>query len=179
MKRSFGYKHIVVGVAVALALTGCANAKTKTDPAPSGTTHGAKPNDGAPAAKQLTIKTYYADDNLDKLIEREATITFASDSDKYKAALNALKTSPDASLSSLSKGIDYRSAAFKDGQVVVDLAIAAEGRLGSPGEQLLVESIRKSLFQFAEVQSIDVLVEGKQTESLMGHVSLPHPIKRN
>lgn len=177
MKRKFGYKQILLGLTLTLAVTGCANAKTKTDPAASGS--GTGTNTETPAAKQLKVKTYFADDNLDKLIERDANVTFASDADKYKAALNALKTPPEGSLSSLSKGITYRSVTNQSGNLTVDISIADNGRLGAPGEDLLVQSIRKSLFQFSEVQTIELLLDGKKVESLMGHVSLPHPMKRN
>ncbi|TMV51196.1 GerMN domain-containing protein [Paenibacillus mesophilus] len=177
MKRKFGYKQLLLGLTLTLAMTGCANAKTKTDPAASGSGTGTKTE--TPAAKQLKVKTYYADDNLDKLIEREANVTYATDADKYKAALDALKTAPEASLSSLSKGITYRSVTNQSGNLTVDISIADNGRLGAPGEDLLVQSIRKSLFQFSEVQTIEVLLDGKKIESLMGHVSLPHPMKRN
>ncbi|RKN72401.1 GerMN domain-containing protein [Paenibacillus ginsengarvi] len=177
MKREFGYKHILLGVTLALAVTGCANAKTTPPPATTGT--GTGTNVETPSAKPLTLKTYYADDNLDKLIERQTSVTVQNDSDKYAAALNALKTPPETALSSLSKGITYRSVKFDKGNVTIDLTIADTGRLGAPGEDLLLQSIRKVLFQFSEVQSIEVLVDGKKIESLMGHVSLPHPIKRN
>lgn len=198
MKRSIGCKQLLLGLTVALALTGCANANTNgkrnadvpenasgagnasgsvgtTDPGSANSSN----SGGSPEAKQLKVKTYFANDNLDKLIEREAEITYSTDADKYKASLNALKQPPEDKLSSLSEGITYKSVEVKDGNVVVDLSIADEGRLGAPGEQLLVLSIRESLFQFSEVKSIELLVDGKKTESLMGHVSLPHPIKRD
>lgn len=177
MKRKFGNKHILLGLTLALALTGCANAKTKPDPATSGSGVGA--NTEAPSAKQLKIKTYFADDKLDKLNEREATVSYTADADKYKAALDALKTPPEPALSSLSKGITYRTVTNQNGNLTVDISIADSGRLGAPGEELLLQSIRKSLFQFNEVQTIELLLDGKKPESLMGHVSLPHPMKRN
>lgn len=175
MKRSFGYKQLILGFTLAIALTGCAQAKTGPN-AVQGTDGGKQTE--APAANKLTIKSYYADDKLDRLIERESTVTFGSEAEKYKAALNALKTPPESSLSSLSKGITFRSADLKNGNIVVDISISNEGRLGSSGEQLLLESFTKTLFQFAEVKSIELLVDGKKTESLMGHVSLPYPIMR-
>lgn len=178
MKRKFGYKQLLLGATLALAVTGCANANNNQNPVPNDRT-GAGTNTETPSAKQLKVKTYYADDNLDKLIEREASVTIKNDEDKYEAALNASKTPPESALSALSKGITYRSVKYDNGKVTLDITIADTGRLGAPGEDLLVQSIRKSLFQFSEVQSIEVLVDGKQTESLMGHVDLPHPMKRN
>ncbi|MEF3301725.1 GerMN domain-containing protein [Paenibacillus sp. GYB003] len=179
MERKFGYRQLLLGVTLALAVTGCAKAKTP-DSAANGSGSGTGPGaqTEAPSVKQLKVKTYYADDNLDKLIEREATVSIKDDADKYAAALNASKTPPEATLSSLSKGITYRTVKYDGGGVTLDISIADSGRLGAPGEDLLVQSIRKSLFQFSEVQSIEVLVDGKKTESLMGHVSLPHPMKR-
>jgi hypothetical protein len=176
MKRRFGYKHILLGLTLSIAVTGCANTKPNN---PTNETQGGGTPVETPAAKQLKVKTFYTDDNLDKLFEREANITYTADSDKYKAALDALKTSPDAKLFPLSKGITYRSAKLDSGNLTIDLSIASDGRLGAPGEDLLVESIRNSMFQFTEVKTIEILVDGKKTESMMGHVSLPHPIKRN
>lgn len=176
MKRRFGYKHILLGLTIAIAVTGCANTKTNN---PTNENQAGGTQVETPAAKQLKVKTFYTDDNLAKLFEREASITYTADADKYKAALDALKTSPDTSLFPLSKGITYRTAKLENGNLTIDLSIANEGRLGAPGEDLLVESIRNSMFQFAEVKTIEILVDGKKTESMMGHVSLPHPIKRN
>ncbi|GAA3405002.1 GerMN domain-containing protein [Paenibacillus hodogayensis] len=177
MKRRFGYKQILLGVTLALAVTGCANAKTKSEPPVTGAGPGT--NTEAPAAKQLKVKTYFTDDNLNSLIEREATVSIKEDADKYEAALNALKVPPEGTLSSLSKGITYRSVKNDKGNLTIDIAIADTGRLGAPGEDLLLQSIKKALFQFNEVQTIDILVDGKKLDSLMGHMDLEHPMKRN
>ena len=34
------------------------------------------------------------------------------------------------------------------------------------------------MFQFEEVQQIELTVDGQQVESLMGHVDLEHPMNR-
>jgi hypothetical protein len=41
-----------------------------------------------------------------------------------------------------------------------------------------MQAIPKTLFQFQEVKTIELLVDGKKLDSLMGHVDLPHPIPR-
>ncbi|MNJ00980.1 hypothetical protein D3C73_1604640 [compost metagenome] len=50
--------------------------------------------------------------------------------------------------------------------------------MGSGGEVLLMDALKKAVFQFSEVQALDILVDGKIVDSLMGHVELEHPIKR-
>ncbi|MNP82329.1 hypothetical protein D3C76_1809300 [compost metagenome] len=50
--------------------------------------------------------------------------------------------------------------------------------MGSGGELLFLDVLKQTMFQFEEVQSIQLMVDGKETESLMGHVELENPIVR-
>jgi hypothetical protein len=34
------------------------------------------------------------------------------------------------------------------------------------------------MFQFPEVNTLDILLNGEKVESLMGHMDLPHPFKK-
>jgi len=173
MRHKNGVKAIGFTLLIAALLAGCAGGSA----ADRGE---AKANLQAEssAPKQLKVKAFFADSDLDKLLEREAVISFRTDNEKYIAALQLLRQTPDEAASSLFKGVTFKSASGKDGNVVVDLSISPEGRLGAPGELLMVEALKKSLFQFEEVQTIELLVDGKRTESLMGHVGLTYPIKR-
>ncbi|WP_426453640.1 GerMN domain-containing protein [Paenibacillus sp. S-38] len=128
--------------------------------------------------KQLTIKAYFSDAQLEKLVEKSVKVTYKADKDKYLAALNSLKKAPDADTMTLFKGFTFKKADLKEGQLTVDLSMAEESRLGSGGEELLLQALQKTLFQFEEVGSIDVLLDGQPVDSLMGHMDLPHPIKR-
>ncbi|PYE48021.1 GerMN domain-containing protein [Paenibacillus barcinonensis] len=56
--------------------------------------------------------------------------------------------------------------------------IPDEARLGAGGELLFLAVLQQTMFQFEEVHSIQLLVDGQQTESLMGHVELQNPILR-
>lgn len=132
----------------------------------------------APQEKQLKLKVYYGDSEMEKLLEQEATVTVKQDSDKYAAVLKALTATADSKQIALLKGFQIKSAVLKDGQLNVDVSMAPEAHLGSGGEQLVLEAIQKTLFQFNEVTAIELLLDGKQVESLMGHMELPHPIKR-
>ena len=189
-------KNIVNGLlltgAVVLALSGCGQKPL----ANGGTTQG---SDNPPVNNQATpaptpqptqqpakkepitskIKVYYGDDQATKLVEKEVTISYNEDKDKYKAALEALKKAPEnGNVVPLAKALGYKSVVFKDGALTVDVSLSDEGRLGSGGESMLLQAIRQTVFQFPEVNSIDILVDGQAAESLMGHMDLPHPIKR-
>ncbi len=73
----------------------------------------------------------------------------------------------------------FNSVTVKDGDVTVDLSLPEEARLGAPGEVLALEAIRNTVFQFDEVKSLDLLLDGQAVESLMGHEELEHPFKKN
>lgn len=131
----------------------------------------------SPEQQTLSIKSYYTDDQLNELTEKEQTIRYAKDEDKYMAALETLKDSGDSELLPLWK-VEFRSATLSEGMLTVDITLPDEARLGAGGEALAVEALQNTLFQFQEIESIELLVDGQQTESLMGHVELEHPMTR-
>ncbi|MCZ8521416.1 MULTISPECIES: GerMN domain-containing protein [Paenibacillus] len=131
-----------------------------------------------PEEKVLAVKAYYSDAKLEKLVEKSVKVTYKTDKEKYIAVLNSLKKAPDAESLTLFKGFTFKQAELKEGLLTVDLSMTEESRLGSGGEEMLLQSLQKTLFQFEEVKSIEVLLDGKQTDSLMGHMELDHPIQR-
>jgi hypothetical protein len=182
--RKATFAGMMIGVSLIIALSGCGQKKhdpgpdssTKTPAAGQGTV---QPNPNtAPAEQTAKIKVYHGDENAEKLVESEDSITYSQASDKYKAALQALTVSSDAKLIPLAKGIAFRTAVLDKGILNVDVTISPAGRLGAPGEEMLLQSISRTVFQFAEVTGIEITVDGKRVESLMGHVDLEHPMKR-
>ncbi|MGG2200461.1 GerMN domain-containing protein [Paenibacillus validus] len=191
------WRHTLTAAAIlAVVLSGCGQAKPLNGTQPNqtaeqpahqteqGQTSGGGSNSQAPAAASeqskisKVIKTYYSDAEFTKLVEQQAKIEFKNEADQYLTALNQLKKTPDDTTISLCKEISFKSAVLKDGQVTVDLSLPDAARLGSPGEEMLLDALKKTLFQFSEVKTIEILLDGKQVESLMGHMELPHPIKR-
>lgn len=132
----------------------------------------------SPQQTSKPIRVYYGDLDAMKLVEKETTIRYASESAKYEAAFNALRQSADSKQVALLAGITLLSAKADGGNLILDVKVDDTGRLGAPGEQLLLDALRKTMFQFEELKTFDVLVAGKKTESLMGHMDLPHPFTR-
>ncbi|CAG7611302.1 hypothetical protein PAESOLCIP111_01360 [Paenibacillus solanacearum] len=184
------HKGMAAAAVVALLMSGCGQKPAPqgtgaTPPATSsqgsggGNTQGTAPQTPAqPQEKQLKIKAYYSDDKLENLVEKEVSFAYKQDQDKYAAALQALTVSNDPKAVPLFKGFTFKSVVFKDGALTIDLSMSPESRLGAGGEEMLLRALQKTLFQFNEVQTFDVLLDGKKVESLMGHMDLPHPFKR-
>ncbi|MCG7379175.1 GerMN domain-containing protein [Paenibacillus sp. ACRSA] len=125
-----------------------------------------------------SVEVYYADAELLELEQQEQTIDFKEETEKYQKTFEALQNSSDANLLSLWNQVELLSATFEDGALTLDVHIPEEANLGSSGELLALDALTQTMFQFDEVNSIDVLVDGEASESLMGHSELEHPIQR-
>ncbi|NEW06007.1 hypothetical protein GK047_08295 [Paenibacillus sp. SYP-B3998] len=138
------------------------------------------PTSSAEPLMQKKVKAYYSDQDEMKLIEQEVTISFKQESDIYQASLNALGKSDDSKAVSLFDDMKFTNVVFDKtkGELKVDLKFGPKTQLGAPGEDLFLQALKKTAFQFPEVKALFVLKDGKQVESLMGHLELPYPIKR-
>ncbi|AOZ91277.1 GerMN domain-containing protein [Paenibacillus crassostreae] len=124
------------------------------------------------------IKVYYTDMQAMELIETTEEINFSNDEEKYIAAFKALQSSKSSEFIPLWEKIELKTLKFNNGDMVIDIHMPDEARLGSGGEQFALTALTSTLFQFEEVNSIDLLVDGQSVESLMGHVDLLHPMLR-
>lgn len=131
-------------------------------------------------AKKVNIKLYYTDPELMDLKEASKEIAYSDEEDKYTKAFEGLQKSGDSALNPLwSEKISLNSLKFDKGALTLDITKPAEANLGAGGEMFAIDALQKTFFQFDEVKSLELLVDGKQTESLMGHVELEHPMTRN
>ncbi|NOU97295.1 hypothetical protein GC093_29300 [Paenibacillus sp. LMG 31456] len=188
--QKYTIRSLLIIGAVALVFSGCGqkptssgnNSQASEPPATNSQT--TPPSKGDPATVEkdpirLQIKAYYGDEQATKLVEKEVSISYKDEKDKYTTALWTLKKAPqDSNLIPLADSLGFKSAVLKDKQLTLDLTVSGEGRLGSGGEAMLLEALQKTIFQFSEVDTLDILVDGKPAESLMGHMDLPHPMKR-
>jgi len=130
--------------------------------------------------EKKTITVFYTDEEELELHKASAEISYTSDDAKYKAAFESLQQSKDDKLVPLwSKEIELKSVQFKDGALTLDIHMPDTARLGAGGESYALDALKQTFFQFDEVKSLDLLVDGQQTESLMGHVDLEHPMTRS
>jgi flagellar basal body-associated protein FliL len=196
MMRKSTIRILFAGAAAAALLAGC-GAKDKApsvhpQEAPAVAHSGGQASGGADAQPQTqpqaqaqapqnhtaAIQTYFGNENGTALVAKQTTITYASDNDKYVAALNAMKQSGDSKAVSLFDGFTFKSAVLEQGKLKLDLKLDEQGKLGSSAEELTLQALQKTLFQFPEVKEIYVTVDGSKVDSLMGHMDLPYPIKR-
>lgn len=132
----------------------------------------------APEKQSQNIQVYYTDPQQTDLVAAEVSVSFTDAKEKYTEAFKALQSSKNADQIPLWSKIELKSLEFTNGQIVLDIHKPDEAQLGAGGEALAISALSQTFFQFEEVKNIDVLVDGEQVESLMGHVDLVHPITR-
>ncbi|MEX2460346.1 MAG: GerMN domain-containing protein [Paenibacillaceae bacterium] len=128
--------------------------------------------------KLMQMNLFYGNVEGDALVEKTVALKPDSVEPPYLEALNGLTKSPDDQCVALFAGFTFQSVVLKGNALTIDLSLPKESLLGAPGEVLLLEALQKTMFQFTEIQSIEVLVNGQKVESLLGHMDLPHPIAR-
>ncbi|WP_046216045.1 GerMN domain-containing protein [Paenibacillus wulumuqiensis] len=180
MKKGI-YVAIIICALSVLAL-GC-----ESKPA-ANTVQGSDPATNKPAAPADTkdkqeensqeIKVYYSDVQVMQLEPHTQTITFKEDSEKYSATYAALQKGDQKELIPLWENIDLLSAKLEQGTLTLDVHVPDKARMGSSGEILAIDALKKTFFQFDEVKNIQLLVDGKQTDSLMGQAELDNPLTR-
>lgn len=139
----------------------------------------AKPVADEKQKQSQSIEAYYTDSQVMDLVSAKTTINFSDEVEKYTETFKALQSSENTDLVPLWGKIELKTLKFADGQIVMDIHKPDEAQLGAGGESLAISSLAKTYFQFEEVKSIEVLVDGEKVESLMGHVDLMHPMTRD
>ncbi|MEK4261364.1 GerMN domain-containing protein [Paenibacillus sp. FSL L8-0499] len=138
-----------------------------------------KPVENETQKQGQSIEVYYTDSQIMDLVPAKTTINYSDDAEKYTETFKALQSNENTDLVPLWGKIELKSLKFVEGQIVMDIHKPDEAQLGAGGESFAITSLAKTYFQFAEVKSIEVLVDGEKVESLMGHVDLLHPMTRD
>ena len=130
----------------------------------------------------MRVKIYYPDDSGVHLVEVERKISVEHEGEKYLVAVEMLLDEPyeDNLTTIFPKNASIRSVTVDDGLATVDLdgSIVKHMVGGSTGEEFLVGSIVDTLTNFPEVTRVKFLVDGKEIETLSGHMDLSTPLER-
>lgn len=132
--------------------------------------------------KSMQITVYYPDQAGMSLIPVKREIKVTEESQKYLAAVNCLLDQPkEEDLTKIfPKGAKIKSITLDKDTAVVDLdsGITKNFVGGSTGEEFLINSVVDTLTEFSEVKQVLFLIDGREVETLAGHMDLSEPIKR-
>ena len=133
--------------------------------------------------KSMEVTVYYPDDAGMNLVPVKREIKVTNDKDKYLAAVNCLlETPPEEDLTKIfPKGAKIIGVDVEKNTAVVNLdsGITKNFIGGSTGEEFLINSVVDTLTEFKEINQVAFLIDGKEVETLAGHMDLSAPIKRD
>lgn len=173
----------------ALMLAGCDEQKQgETDSKPavssstssSGVSSSSSSSEAAAKAQLINIKVYYPDENATKLVAVEKSI---KDTDnRYQAAIETLMAGTDQKglVNVFPKKAKLLQVTVSGKVAKVDFSRELQKNFagGSTGEEMLVGSVVNTLTEFPEITKVQILVDGKEIETLSGHMDLSQPLPR-
>jgi spore germination protein GerM len=129
-------------------------------------------------AKQQQVKVYYSDDQAMELKEQTKEIEWKEPTQKYEEAFLLLTHSSDAKLIPLWEGDSVQKVSLSNGLLTLDIKEEHSIGEGTSAERLKVLSVLKTMFQFTEVKKVQLIINGKTSETLSGHLEIQHPFTR-
>ena len=137
------------------------------------------------STKQITAILYYISENGLALaaVEREVTHSDQVDAQARHILEEQLSLAPDPYISAVPEGTKLKAVYVTNkGEAFVDLS--TEATANHPGGSLnelftiyaLVNAITSNL---PSITAVQILVGGKEVDTLAGHVDLRHPLQRN
>jgi hypothetical protein len=138
----------------------------------------------APVGRKIKARLFYVSEDGTRLVGVERDVPFAEGSDQAReivAAQIAPVTEP--LVSAVPPGTTLRALFVTDrGHAYVDLSreVSAAHSGGTLDELLTVYTIVDALtVNLPGVQSVQILIDGKEAQTLAGHVDLRQPLTRN
>ena len=142
-----------------------------------------KPKPVEQKEKSMEVTVYYPDEAGMNLVPVKREITVVNDKDKYLAAVNCLLENPkEEELTKIfPKGAKIIGVDIEKNTAVVNLdsGITKNFVGGSTGEEFLINSVVDTLTEFKEINQVFFLIDGREVETLAGHMDLSAPIKRD
>lgn len=187
MKRLLRFANLLLLLMLLFALSACGGANSAQSEPPAAPGNAEQAGEGReeqqPRAEQLTVEqlqVYYSDANLEQLLAEQREITYdpQESAAKYVQALKLLGEPREPGHEPLWVNFAYHAVRFADGTLTIDAAGDNVYNLGATGEAQALEALKRTMFQFPEVERIVILVDGKPADTLMGHVDISEPLIR-
>ena len=130
--------------------------------------------------KEQNVKLYFSTSDAMYLDTEDRTVKGRN---IYLETVNALIKGPITSdlVKTIPDDVEVLNISKNNDTIQVDFSeeIITNHWGGSSGEILTVYSIVNTLTQFEGIKRVEVLVEGKEVETLVGHMDLSVPIESN
>jgi len=172
---------VLLCLLVVIGLAGCSSKDGKEDIKENPSSE--KQIEEMTQPEESVVTLYFG--NKDGYLRKELrTISGQPTAEKGKELVEELikgTQSTDDTLNVIPEGtkvLDYNFDAEK-GLAIVDFSEHIQGAVGSMGETFAVYSVVNTLTELPGIEKVKFLVEGKEVESISGHIYLGEPIERD
>ena len=168
---------------VLLLAAGCADEKKSAPPTaePQAAQTASTENHPVNDTKEMKVRVYFPKNDGMGLAAVSRTVKIDKE-DKYTAALKSLLTgtTEKGQTNIIPKQTKLRSVTVNNGTAVADFSKEMQTNFngGSTGEEMLIGSIVNTLTDFPEVTKVRIRIEGRDVETLSGHMDLSDPLPR-
>jgi Sporulation and spore germination len=139
----------------------------------------------APPGRKIKARLFYVADDGARLIGQERDVPFGEGVTEQARHIIEAQVAPAAEpfISAVPPGTMLRALFVTErGEAFVDLSkeVVSRHTGGSTNEALTVYTLVDALTaNLPAIQSVQILVDGKQVETLAGHIDLRRPIEKN
>ncbi len=135
-------------------------------------------------SQPVTIIVYFSDSDAQYLVPEKREVTGASRVEELAAvAMRELMAGPKmkTNYKTIPDGTKLISLDVRDKVANANFSkeLSENHWGGSTGELLTIGSIVDSLTEFPEIQKVQILIDGKTTQTLAGHADISQPLARN
>ncbi|WP_434511416.1 GerMN domain-containing protein [Desulfitobacterium sp. AusDCA] len=180
---------LIVLLVLLTGLTGCGSNTVKTqsnasvtpsDSANNSSSGNTSSSTGSSSATSVKVTLYFPAPDASGLVPVERTVTVTND-EIIKAMFSELSNPPSGVEPALPKGTELLSATVKDGIATINLSKQFKSNFsgGATGEQLILYSIVDTLTTLSNVKSVQFLLDGAQTVTILKEFDTSSPLKRN
>ena len=153
-------------------------------PAPDATIAGASPATPSVAVRKITATLFYVSDDGMSLTQVQREVPFGASVPEQARAIVEAQLAPAASLvSAIPPDVKVRDVFITErGDAFVDLSgdITTKHPGGSLDEIFTVYTIVNALtVNLPAITRVQILVDGKEVDTLAGHVDLRHPLAKS
>ncbi len=122
------------------------------------------------------VQLFMTDELALEVVEVQAELSWNSET-KFETLFQALSGPQGDHAVSLWEGWSLIDSSLADGFLTLNLSGPGEA-VGSGIERLMLLTLLKTMFQFPEVEQVQLLINGEKKQTLSGHVDIHNPFKK-
>lgn len=133
-----------------------------------------------PQERLLTVTLYFSNADASALCPEQRQIRQTDEPARAAVEELLVGAKAEGAFSVIPAGTKLRGFAVQQGVAYVDFTqdILNTPNRGSASEVLIVSSVVNTVTEFAGIEQVQLLIEGKEVETLYGHMDLTQPFTR-